>query len=368
MNTEQIVATLNERHTQIMAGLNGQKSQLEGYNARLTEIEQVVARGGALRGGGTPQSLGELILASEQFSRFKENPRGVVSIKIEQSLTSLTDAAGGAAAPPDRKTDIIELARRQLRIRNLLAPGKTTSNLVQYPRQITRTNDAAVVSETAAKPYSDATFELIEAPVRTIAHLMKASRQIMDDAPALQSFIDTEMRYGVADREEQELLLGDGSGVHLHGIVSQAPAWTRQLGAIQAENEFDNILDAMAQVQSAYFIPDGVVLNSLDWAKMMALKDSQDRYLGGGPFGGTVNLAWQVPVVPTPVMPAGHFMVGAFRIAAQIFDRMQTEVLLSTENADDFEKNLITVRAENRLAMVVKRPTAMVYGAFDVNT
>ncbi|MDI8977993.1 phage major capsid protein, partial [Salmonella enterica subsp. enterica serovar Lubbock] len=41
---------------------------------------------------------------------------------------------------------------------------------------------------------------------------------------------------------------------------------------------------------------------------------------------------------------------------AQIFDREDANVVISTENADDFEKNMISIRCEERLALAVKRP------------
>ncbi|WP_264755294.1 phage major capsid protein [Klebsiella michiganensis] len=46
------------------------------------------------------------------------------------------------------------------------------------------------MAEGALKPKSDIKFELKSAPVRTIAHYFKASRQILDDAPGLASYID----------------------------------------------------------------------------------------------------------------------------------------------------------------------------------
>jgi len=38
--------------------------------------------------------------------------------------------------------------------------------------------------------------------------------------------------------------------------------------------------------------------------------------------------------------------------------------VISTENADDFEKNMISIRCEERLALAVKRPEAFIYGSF----
>lgn len=60
----------------------------------------------------------------------------------------------------------------------------------------------------------------------------------------------------------------------------------------------------------------------------------------------------------------GKFLTGAFNAAAQLFDREDANVVISTENADDFEKNMISIRCEERLALAVKRPEAFIYGAF----
>ena len=47
---------------------------------------------------------------------------------------------------------------------------------------------------------------------------------------------------------------------------------------------------------------------------------------------------------------------------AQIFNEMGIEVLVSTENDKDFENNMVTIRAEERLAFAVYRPEAFVTG------
>jgi HK97 family phage major capsid protein len=73
---------------------------------------------------------------------------------------------------------------------------------------------------------------------------------------------------------------------------------------------------------------------------------------------------WGRPVVATQSMTEDDFLVGAFRAAATIYDRMDPEVVASSEDRDNFIKNMITVRAEERLALAVKRPAALVLGDF----
>ena len=67
-------------------------------------------------------------------------------------------------------------------------------------------------------------------------------------------------------------------------------------------------------------------------------------------------------------MTIDKFLVGSFRFGATLYDRMGVEVLISTENVDDFEKNLATMRCEERLALAVKRPGAFIFGDFGLVT
>ncbi|RWQ44928.1 phage major capsid protein, partial [Mesorhizobium sp.] len=100
-----------------------------------------------------------------------------------------------------------------------LGAGRTSSASVEFLRQSGFVNRAAPVAEGAAKPESDITFELLDTKVRTIAHWVKASRQVLDDIPLLQTTIDGELRFGVAFAEDVQLLVGDGTGVNLHGMI-----------------------------------------------------------------------------------------------------------------------------------------------------
>lgn len=340
-------------------------------DARLLDVEQKLAG----RSGGAQQeerkTLGQHVVENEKMKERMlgggGTKRGSVAVEIEtKAIVSATGTWGSTASlatslvVPTRIEPVM-LPQRQLTIRNLVAPGQTNSNAVEYAVQTARTNAAVAVAENAAKPYSNYTWDLRNAPVRTVAHMIKASRQILDDVPALQSTIDAEMRYGLQLAEETQLLSGDGTGVNLLGIIPQATAYSAAF-AVTGETALDRLRLAVLQATLALYPVDGVVLNPTDWTKIEMLKDGVGRYLIGDPQGNTVPRVWGLPVVASISMTAGSFLVGAFGYGAQIFDRLAIEVMVSTENVDDFEKNMVSIRCEERLAFAVKRPAAFITG------
>jgi HK97 family phage major capsid protein len=338
-------------------------------DARLTEIEQKMAR----PGGAAPnemKTLGETFVDNDQVKALmgSSSKRGAVSVGIEtKAILSATGTWGSTVSPTNSlvtadRQGMVALPMRPMTVRQLIAPGQTGSNAIEYVVQTSLTNNAAVVAENTTKPVSDMAFDLRSASVRTIAHTVKASRQILDDAPMLRSFIDSQMRYGLEYAEEAELLYGDNTGQHLNGIVTQATAYSAPF-AVTGETAIDRIRLAILQASLALLPPDGTVLHPTDWAKIEMVKDGMGRYLIGDPQGNIQPRLWSLPVAPSMAMTAGTFLTGAFKTAAQIFDRMAIEVLLSTEDQDNFVKNMITIRAEERMVLAVYRPTAFITGA-----
>lgn len=335
--------------------------RLEQVSTRQLDIEQKLS---ARRGGGgadAPKTLGQSIGENEKIKAF--NGAGTVSITVKNAITSSAGSAG-ALIVPQRDTETVQLPRRQLFIRQLLQSGPTTSNSIEYARMVTRTNAAAPVAEGAQKPESNYVWAQDDAPVRTIAHWIAVSRQAMDDIPQLQSDVDGELVYGLDFVEEAEILKGDGTGQHIEGLVTQATVFDGPDIDITAVTKIDILRLAILQASLAEYPADGIVLNDIDWAAIELTKDAGNNYI----FASIIQLAgpqlWGRPVVSTQAMDVDEFLVGAFRMAAKIWDRMETEVRISSEDRDNFIKNMLTVRAEKRLALAVKRPQAMITGDF----
>ena len=338
--------------------------------ARLQAAEQLVAK--MEQGGGrddAPMSLGRQFVTGENFKAFagQTSPRGRVDMTVNAAITSLTTDTAGAAGDLVEKTrlpGVVALPQRRMTVRDLIAPGQMDGSTLEYVKETGFTNNAGMVSETVKKPESSLKFDLVTTSARVIAHYMKASRQILSDASQLASIIDNRLRYGLAYKEEQQLLTGDGTGQNLLGIIPQATAFSAPFDPAGTETVIDSLRLALLQSELAEFASTGIVLNPTDWARIELLKDTTGRYIIGNPQGTLAPTLWGRPVVATQAMKVDKFLCGAFQQGAQVFDRWQARVEVATENEDDFVKNMVTILAEERLALAVYRPEAFVYGDF----
>jgi len=332
--------------------------------ARLLAAEQLVAKM-ETKGSGIQvvKSMGQMVAESDSFANF--SGRGSFSVKINAAITSLVGSAGTLIE--SQRLGFINQPQMRLTIRDLLAGGRTTSNSIEYVREAGFTNNADVVSENPAnpKPESTITFELDSAPVATIAHWIKASKQVLADAAMLASYIDGRLRYGLKLKEEAQILNGSGVGLNITGLVTAATAYANPGVTVQVETMIDRLRLAMLQVTLAEYEADGIVLSPIDWCAIELTKTTDNQYLFTSPTGVTVPGLWGRPVVASQSMTAGDFLTGNFGQAAQLWDREDVNVVVSTENVDDFVKNMVTILCEERVGLTIFRPEALVTGDFD---
>lgn len=342
---------------------NALNEALKTIQASVGNLEQHVAQMPLNAAKDVIQSVGQQFVSAEAMKDIRASLEGGKRISVPVNAALTTVDVPGQIVAPQRLPGIDQTPKQRLFIRDLIAPGRTQSNTIYYVKQTGFTNNAAVVPENTAKPYSDIKFAEETTPVRTIAHMFKASKQILDDFAQLQSTVDAEMRYGLKYVEEQEILFGDGTGAHLKGIIPQATAFNAAF-AVEKETGIDVLRLAMLQAQLARFPASGHVLHFTDWARIELSKDELGRYILANPAQLTTPTLWGLPVVATEAAQfLGKFLTGAFNSGAQLFDREDANVVISSENADDFEKNMISIRCEERVALAVYRPEAFVWGS-----
>lgn len=333
--------------------------ELQKSGTRLFDLEQKLASGA--ENPGEKKSFSEL--AADELQKSWNGSKGSFDAKTFNKSLGSDAASAGSLIQPMQVPGIIMPGLRRLTIRDLLAQGRISSNSLEYVREEVFTNNADVVAEKALKPESDITFSKQTANVKTIAHWVQASRQVMDDAPMLQSYVNNRLMYGLALKEEGQLLNGDGTGDDLEGLNKVAKAYDTALN-VAGDTRADIIAHAIYQVTESEFSASGIVLNPRDWHNIALLKDNEGRYLFGGPQAFASNIMWGLPVVPTQAQTAGTFTVGGFDMASQVWDRMDATVEVSREDRDNFVKNMLTILCEERLALAHYRPTAIIKGTF----
>lgn len=346
-----------------LAGLGESLTGVKEMRLQLFDLEQKMARTPGPGGGDYGMTWGNEFVAAKGDDLRGIGPsggRGRIAMQLKTTITSGT-GSGGDLIVPTRDMSV-GLPQRRMTIRSLLTAIKVESGSVEFARQTARPSAAAMVAEGATKPESAMTCDLATANMRTIAHWIPASRQVLDDAPQLAGLIDTELRYGLALKEESQLLYGDGTGQNLTGMVPAATPFAAPF-AVAGATMIDNIGLAILQTSLTDYLPDGIVVHPSDWWRMRLLKDTQGKYLLGDPGVAAAPSLFGLPVIPTQALSIDKFLVGGFA-GQTLYDRWEARVEVSTEHSDFFTRNLVAILAEERIGLAVKTPLALTYGDF----
>lgn len=334
------------------------------------------------------KTLGERFVASEEFkshrdSGFMDRAFTVDDAELTAGVQFKDVSSGsiGTVTHPGfgtvQRAPMVSSPMLTWRVRDLFPQMNTSSVMIEFIEELgfvdPSDNAAAMVAERTGvapndvfglKPQSNIRFNIKTTPIRTLAHWVPASRNVLDDEPQLRGIIDTRLMYGLRLVEDEQILLGDGTGQNLLGIFNTPGIQLFPSGAYTPppfESYVDAIRRAATRVMLAQYDPTGIVVHPYDWEKMELTKDAQGRYLvSGSVISGAQKTLWQMPVVATPAIPEGTALVGAFGLGAQVFDRMQSNIRTADQHADFFIRNAIVVLAEERLGLAVYRPASMV--------
>lgn len=319
------------------------------------------------------KTAGENLVEAENFKAFRDGSAQKARVEIaeqadkkEEAVNPITTPTGGIVQAY-RRPGIMPGAFRPLTIEGLFPSLPISTNAFEYVQEneAKNVNGAAFVAEGAQKPFGSTDFEAKTGTVKTIAHLARISKQLMADAPALVAYINQRLVYGVDLVVEDQLVTGDGTGQNLSGILHDGNytvhgATKANLG--KAPTIFDLILFAKAKVEDAFFRPNVILLNPIDWTSMLMEKNASGDYYLGHPASVAPKYLWGLPVWTTPAITQGKFLVGDFNAAATLWTRQGMTVEMFEQDVDNVQKNLVTIRAERRLGFGVERAAALCGG------
>lgn len=311
------------------------------------EAEQASEEAGA-------KNLGEhFVKTAKKSGAIKGRRFNVSSSEFKAATDTQTSPLGASAFATDYDYNVVTGARTALVVRDLFGAETISGGALTYLVEGAMEGTAGVTAEGAAKSqihFADPT--PVTVSLKKITALIKESDEYISDYPFLASAINGRLLYALGLKEQSELvsdLLGTS------GIQTDSTSWT---GATSASDLADLIFGAQMDVQEqSGFAADAVVMNPATWQTIRLGKDGHDQYYGGGYFAdGQGKQLWGVPVIVTTAVTGSQIIVGAFKTCGSVVSKGGVSVEATNSDTDDFEKNLMTIRAEERLALAVRRP------------
>jgi HK97 family phage major capsid protein len=308
-----------------------------------------------------PDTWGQQFIKSASYTGFISGSSTKARFEVKNTLVG-----ADATVAPDRKPGIVAGAVQPLSLEAFLPKVPTASGSVEFTKENVFTNNAAEVAEGAQKPESALTWTLVNMPISTVAHWIKISRQLAADAPALAAYVDNRMRYGVNRRVETQLVVGDGIAPNISGFMKSGNFTAHGIadaGLGSVLKKLVLIRTIKANLTAAGFPPDAIIMSPADWAsiEISLITTAAGQTVYSVTDEGVPKL-FGLPVIESVGMAADTVAVGNFSQACTIYDREGVTVDMSESDSDNFTKNLITIRAERRLALAVERPAAIQAG------
>lgn len=270
-----------------------------------------------------------------------------------------------AIIPVDRDPELIRFAEPEiLTLRDVLNTTPTTSDSIKFVRHISTTRGAATVARGGPKPFMKIAFEPDTVSVETIAVLSKVTEQDVDDAPRLIGYINGEMTLDIRVEEERQIAWGNGSN-ELLGLFDP----TNDIAEFDRAEVGDTIIDTVRRMRTDLrknrVTPNFVAIDPVDWEDVELRKGSDERYIWGLITDLRGPRIWSLRVVESDAMTnpetgERRMLMGDGIRGATVYDRNQVQLAVGFMD-DDFGRNLRTLRAEERLALAVKRPFAFEY-------
>jgi HK97 family phage major capsid protein len=330
---------------------------------------------------GKGKTIGERFVESAEYQawykhvapsgQIPDGVKGLVSppVEFKDLITGLDDTSAGAFVNPDYTGIYEPLGRRPLTVMDLVNRLTTTSDMVEFVRQTKKITEAAAVPEANIKVYTGATgeiegkkpqgaiyFEKVFEVVKTIAVWVAATKRALSDAAQIRGIIDNELRDDLAEKLEDNVLVGDGVGENFLGIANYPGVMGQGFLGTTA---LATCRRAVTNIQVFGFSrPTAWVFNPTDWEAIETAQDLVNQYYGGGPFGSAPKMLWGYPVAECAGWPAGRAILADWR-KVKVWDRQRATISVTDSHEDFFVRNIIAILAELRAAFGIIRPQAV---------
>jgi len=368
MSTEIIETQIKAATAEIIGKVQEQKSDLTKMQAQLDAVDismqRLRASGGGGGGADVDASAG-LTMLKKSITEHRDSLQrnGRVSFEIPTLLPegkSTIVSTGLTSSEPS--TGVQGAGRFPYRLRQLFRSVPTSLPTIGVLRTTSETLVPSPQVEATPKSESTMAFTLVQVPIQTLASFITFSKQALDDIDGFGTFLNATLVWALEKKAELEILSGDGTGVHLPGLIPGAVAFDSTiLSATLGYNRVDVLGAAAVQLREAGYAPTFAVVSPRNWFRMISQRGSDGQYSLNNPRTAVGESVYDLIILPTPSITGDSFLVGDASQAV-IRQREETTVSLSYEHGTNYTSNLVTALAEQRFGLQTLRPDAFVTG------
>lgn len=288
----------------------------------------------------------------EHFVKFREAHGGNADNRI---IATPFKAAGD----PTPSTNLVatqfdrEVVRRvpaPLTVLDLFGRKTISEPVYSWNAYSSTTGSVGTTSEGSTKNKLTYTYAPKTATLQKITGLIKMTEELFEDAPYVADAINQDLVDDLnANRQTQAITT----------LLATSGLATDTVTYSTAIDIFQGILDVAADIEDATNIPcDAVVVTPAIWKILRGAVASDGHFYAGDPFGeADYKRLFEMTFVKNADLTANHIIVGAFDRGGDLVSKADGVRVDSTNSNDvDFEKNLVSVRAECREILAVKRP------------
>jgi HK97 family phage major capsid protein len=357
--------------TDAVAKVKGRNIELETLGNELrqvemSEIEQDVKardaeRNQPIRGGRLPESpsieaksFGQLFIESKEFKASRE---GKISIPatIEIGLKTLFETAAGFAPESVRTGKIVDKATRPIQVLDLIPSAPMNQAVEKYMEETTRTHAAVEKAEGVAYPESAFVFTEKTSDVRKIADSIPVTDEQLEDELQVRSLLDQRLRFGLMQRLDGQVLVGNGTAPNLRGVLNVAGIQTQAKGT---DPTFDAVYKGITLVRfTGRAQPGALVFHPNDWQDIRLSRTADGLYIMGNPSEPGPMSLFGLPVALSDGITENTGLVADFVNFARIGERRGVEVQVGFVGTQ-FTEGKSTLRADLRVCVTFYRPAA----------
>lgn len=270
-------------------------------------------------------------------------------------------------ATTDRSRGLYEGPFAPVWFRNLMPQGQTTSSAIEYIKENGDVGAAGVwdgtgaIEDLEAKPGTAPLFDSVTENVIDIAGITRVKKNMLDDISWLMGYLSRRLTVG-----RTGLWVAENTQIY-NALTTNSTAY-----AGDKDTPLEILIDAaFAQLRDNYYTPTTILLSNQDLVNIVLNKAS-----GSGEYdipdgvvavvNGRLTIGG-IPVIGAPNIDQGDWLV-MDRNATEFVNRMNPVVEFFREDRDNVIKNLVTVRAEERILPLVYDTGAIITGSFTPTT